>query len=211
MKIPLIKILKGRFLRIAELQDLVIIELSKKFDYVLHGGTAIWRVYGSKRFSFDIDIYYSRPADIISYFNKLKILKLTRYKITSSNVAYIRVKSAEEIDIGITPFFRSLDVIERDYWLTDGTSIVVKTLSPEDLVKEKVNAYLNRMKSRDLYDIYYLLDFCDIDKIKGDLKKLLPKLETEPRDFGGLRELILLGKTPSFESIREKVVRYATD
>ncbi len=36
-KIPLRKILKGKFLKIAEMQDIIILELLKNFDFVLHG------------------------------------------------------------------------------------------------------------------------------------------------------------------------------
>jgi len=56
----------------------------------------------------------------------------------------------------------------------------VKTLSPEDLIKEKIKAYVNRRKVRDLYDIYYLLDFCET-KISG-LKEILA-VKTKPSDF----------------------------
>jgi len=49
-KLPLAKILKGRILKIAEFQDLIVIELCKRFDFILRGGTAIWRIYGGKRF-----------------------------------------------------------------------------------------------------------------------------------------------------------------
>ena len=202
-------ILRSRFLRVAEVQDLIIIELSRKFDFILHGGAAVWRVYGGKRFSFDLDIYHAKPTEIIDYFKDIKSLKLTKYKITRSNIAYLKVGDLEEVEVEVAPFFRSIESIEMEYWLTDGTSLVIKTLSPEDLVREKINAFIDRGKSRDLYDIYYLLDFCEVDRIKDELRKLLPRLNSKPKDFEGLNELILIGKTPSFESIRLKVMRYA--
>ncbi len=208
MKIPLAKILKGKFLRIAEMQDLAIIEIAKNFDFVLHGGTAIWRIYGGKRFSFDIDIYYKNPQEIAKFFESSKLFKLTKLRKTSSNVVYLKIKESEEIEIEISPLFKKLKTTEKEFWLTDGTSIIIKTLPPEELIKEKISAFINRKKSRDLYDIFYLLDFCDKNKIRNNLKKLLYELE-KPKDFEGLRELILLGKSPSFETIKEKVIRYA--
>ncbi|MEM1668801.1 MAG: nucleotidyl transferase AbiEii/AbiGii toxin family protein [Thermofilaceae archaeon] len=63
-RIPLIRMLRGKMLRIAELQDAVIVELSKRVDFVLRGGTAVWRVYGGKRFSYDIDLYCPQPESI---------------------------------------------------------------------------------------------------------------------------------------------------
>ncbi len=47
-KIPLIRFLKGNMLKIAEMQDLLVLELSREVDFVVHGGTAIWRIYGGK-------------------------------------------------------------------------------------------------------------------------------------------------------------------
>ena len=99
--------------------------------------------------------------------------------------------------------------MEKEFWLTDGSSMLIKTLSPEDLVKEKIEAFINRRKSRDLYDIYYLLDFCDRQIIKPYMRKLLPHLEKMPDDFKRLNELVLIGKPPSFETIKTKVMRYA--
>ena len=209
MKIPLFKLLKGKLLRIAELQDWIIIELSKKFDFILHGGTAIWRVYGGKRFSFDIDIYHKNPEKILNHFKTNNQIKTTKSRITSSNVVYLRIKDTEEVELEVSPIFKRITPVEKEFWLTDGSSMLIKTLSPEDLVKEKIEAFINRRKSRDLYDIYYLLDFCDRQIIKPYMRKLLPHLEKMPDDFKRLNELVLIGKPPSFETIKEKVMRYA--
>ncbi len=209
MKIPLFRLLKGKLLRIAELQDRIIVELSKKFDFILHGGTAVWRVYGGKRFSFDIDIYYKNPKQILNYFKSRSQLKITKSRITSSNVAYLKIKDIEEVELEISPLFKKINPIEKEFWLTDGTSLLIKTLSPEDLIKEKTEAFINRKKSRDLYDIYYLLDFCNKKSVKPYMRKLLPHLEKPPNDFKRLKELILIGKTPSFETIKVKVMRHA--
>ena len=87
--------------------------------------------------------------------------------------------------------------------------MVVKTLTPEDLLRQKVDAFIDRRKARDLYDIYYLLDFCERERIMDPLGKLLPLLESPPDDFDGLKELVLVGRTPSFDAIRLKVRTYA--
>jgi len=205
-KIPLAKILKGRPLRIAELQDEVVLELSKKFDFVVHGGTAVWRIYGGKRFSRDIDIYHSDPQRIAEHFSK--VFNVVRVKITPSKVLYLRIVDKATVELEASPPFEEIETIESDFWLVDGSSVVVKTLTPENLVKEKVRAFLDRKKARDLYDIYYLLDFCE-KEIGSELRKVLPELKEAPRDFSGLKELILMGMAPSFETIVRKVRRYA--
>ncbi|RZN60654.1 MAG: hypothetical protein DSO07_06635 [Thermoproteota archaeon] len=203
-RIPLVKILKGRLLRIAELQDAVILELSRRFYFVLHGGLAVWRVYGGKRFSLDIDIYHEDPRKLMNI-----PFKFTRKKLTSSGVLYLRLKDGAEVELEASPMFKKKEIIEADYWLVDGSSIVIRTLKQEELVREKVEAFLERGKARDLYDIYYLLDLCDPALIKEEMKVLSEKLRI-PDDFSGLKELILMGVPPSFDAIERKVRRYAS-
>ena len=203
-RIPLVKILKGRLLRIAELQDAVILELSRRFYFVLHGGLAVWRVYGGKRFSLDIDIYHEDPRKLMNI-----PFKFTRKKLTSSGVLYLRLKDGAEVELEASPMFKKKEIIEADYWLVDGSSIVIRTLKQEELVREKVEAFLEKGKARDLYDIYYLLDLCDPALIKEEMKVLSEKLRI-PDDFSGLKELILMGVPPSFDAIERKVRRYAS-
>jgi len=205
-KLPLAKLLKGRLLRIGELQDLAMIELSQRFDFILHGGTAVWRVYQGNRFSYDIDIYCDKPEEIARHFTSLQGIGVVRKKLTPSGVLYMRLKDEGEIELEASPFHGNITPVEREYWLVDGGNILVKTLSPEDLVREKIRAYLSRGQVRDLYDIYYLLDFCET-RIEG-LKEVLA-LKTPPADFEGLKDLILIGRSPSFETILSKVRRYA--
>jgi predicted nucleotidyltransferase len=59
---PLSRLLKGKLLRIAETQDAVITyPISRGVEFVLHGGTAVWRIYGGKRGSIDVDVYAENP------------------------------------------------------------------------------------------------------------------------------------------------------
>ena len=205
---PLAKILKGRILKIAEFQDLIVIELCKRFDFILRGGTAIWRIYGGKRFSYDIDIYYNNPEEIADYFSTSKTFKILKSKLTSSKI-YLKFGNEVVTELEVSPFSYDIKIVEADFWLVEGGSIIVKTFAPENLLKEKVGAFVSRRKSRDLYDIYYLLDFCEKEKIRPFLKELLPLLKNEPKDFNMLSELIILGNSPSFRTIVEKVSKYA--
>ncbi|MGB9728142.1 MAG: nucleotidyl transferase AbiEii/AbiGii toxin family protein [Nitrososphaeria archaeon] len=129
--------------------------------------------------------------------------------MTPSKILYLKFGNEVVTELEVSPISRDVKVVEADYWLVEGGSIVVKTITPEDLLSEKVNAFISRRKSRDLYDIYYLLDFCEVEKIKCVLKELLPFLDSEPKDFNMLSEPIILGRSPSFHTIVEKVSRYA--
>ncbi len=209
-KFPLKNILKGKMLKIAELQDKLVIELVSKFEIVLHGGTAIWRVYKGKRFSFDIDIYYSDPSEILKYFEKTKAFGMTRGKLTSSNVLYARfMENGIEVELNASPSFKNTCTADGEFHLVGGDSIVLKTLPPEELIREKIDAFKDRGKVRDLYDIFYLLDNATGPEAKTTIKGVLPFLNAPPADFSGLKELILIGKAPEFETMVRKVKMYA--
>lgn len=211
-KFPLKRLLKGKMLRIAELQDKLLIEISSRFEIILHGGTAIWRIYRGKRFSYDIDIYYADPAKILEYFKKSESFQLVRGKITSSNVLYLRFQENNSlVEVEASPLFKKMQSADGEFYLVGGDSIVLKTLTPSELLREKINAFRSREKARDLYDIFYLLDIVNTAKIKNELKGLIPSLKVMPKDFSGLRELILVGKVPDFETVVRKVKIYAKD
>ncbi len=209
-RIPLRRILRGNMLKIAEMQDILVLELLKSVDIVIHGGTAIWRIYGGKRFSYDVDVYcqdVERIPDILS-----RTLNITKVKLTPSRVLYMRVSDGAEVELEASPMFEERDVTEEDFWLIDGSSVVVRTLTPCSLLKEKISAYMSRRKARDLYDIYYLLDLCEDTGVKGvkdSLRQILPLLREPPPDYPILREIILMGRPPSFETIVRKVERFA--
>ena len=205
-KIPLVKVLRGNMLKIAEVQDVLVLELLKGIDFVIHGGTAIWRIYGGKRFSYDVDIYCQHVEKIP---NILSTLNVTRKKLMPSRVLYLRVSNEAEVELEASPMFERREVIEGDFWLIDGSSVVVRTLSPCSLLEEKVHAYKNRRKARDLYDIYYLLDLCEDGSVKDSLRQILPLLREPPRDYSILREIVLMGRPPSFETVVRKVERFA--
>ncbi len=206
-KIPLIKVLKGVMLKIAEMQDILVLELSRKIDFIVHGGTAIWRIYGGKRFSYDVDIYCQDVEEIPEVLSSS--LNVTRVKLTPSRVLYLRVSNGVEVELEASPMFEEREVVEEDFWLVDGSSIVVKTLTPCSLLKEKIQAYMNRRKARDLYDVYYLLGMCEDLSIRELIRELLLALKSPPEDYSILKEIVLMGKPPSFETIVRKVERFA--
>ncbi len=204
-KIPLMRLLKGNLLRIAEMQDILILEISREIDFVIHGGTAIWRIYGGKRFSYYVDIYSQEVERIPQVISPL--LNIVRVKLTPSGVLYMKVGNGATVELEASPMFEEREVVEEDFWLVDGSTIVVKTLTPCSLLEEKIGAYIGRRKARDLYDIYFLSDLCP--EAGEILKKLLRYLDEPPKDFPVLKELIIAGRPPSFETIVRKVRRIA--
>ena len=211
-KFPLGNLLKGRMLSIAELQDRLMIETASRFDAILHGGTAIWRVYGGKRFSFDLDFYHGDPKAMLEFFEKSEGLRPARSKVTGTGVCYMRFDEGPvSAEINISPPFSEKKGTDGEFHLVGGDTIVVRTLTESELLREKIDAYINRRKARDLYDIFYLLGIADSEKASAELQRLSPLLNEPPKDFSGLRELILLGKSPDFETLARKVRMHAKD
>ena len=83
MELPIIYKLKRESQKeLAELQDEAIeVVYSLLQNAVIHGGTAIWRCYGGKRFSEDIDLYADYKEDFkVLLENELKKRGLILFK-----------------------------------------------------------------------------------------------------------------------------------
>ncbi|QOJ78702.1 nucleotidyl transferase AbiEii/AbiGii toxin family protein [Infirmifilum lucidum] len=195
---------------IAELQDIIVSTLYSvlKPPPVLHGGTVIWRVYKSPRFSEDIDLYhesvglYRRSIE-----SELSALKLNLRKFWETpNAFYISISDGREVRVEATKR-NVLDAsVEAEFELIDGGYIVVRTLPPDLLLKEKIQAYIDRRKARDLYDVFYLLNYVDPETMREDARKLVELLHEPPGDWAELRVLILRGLPPSFETVKQRIL-----
>lgn len=199
-EIPLILRLKrSSYKKIAEAQDLIIQELYKVFDKaVLHGGTSLWRCYNGNRFSEDIDVYIPRNMKKINrlfenferagfVLEKKKIGENSIYSNLSFNGTFVRFEV----------LFKTVRGFLKEYTKADGNSIIVYTLTPEELILEKSTTYQKRLKIRDLYDVFFLLRYVTInDKISKSLSNLINDFK-KPIDEGDLRVIIIEGVVPS--------------
>lgn len=200
MDIPLILRLKKQVHKdIARAQDIVIEELYKVFDKaVLHGGTTIWRCYQGKRFSEDIDVYIPKnkpKLDILFENFKKRGFIINRKKI-GENSLYSNLE-LDSVIVRFEALFKNefSRAVLKDYENVEGNFISIYTLSSENLIKEKINAYLKRTKIRDLYDIFFLLKNIDRKNILNELKNLISNFK-EPVDEKDLKILILDGIIP---------------
>lgn len=209
-QIPIILMLKKESQKkIARAQDMIVEEMQRSFkNIVLHGGTAIWRCYRGNRFSEDIDVYIPKNIDEINNF--FEILKnkgfiLEKVKI-GKNSLYSNLKF-EGIAVRFEAVFKLVKGELKEYETTEGNLITLRTLLPEELIKEKVNAYLKRYKMRDLYDIFFLLKHVnDKTKIKIELKKLIKEFKN-PVDKKDFALLIIVGAVPNAKEILNYIIR----
>ena len=200
---------RERHKKIARLQDMILETLYQVFPRsVLHGGTAIWRCYSGNRFSEDVDVYMGKNIEKIErFFEELrkvgfKILK----KRTTKNSLY-SVLSFESTEVRFEAIFKDVRGSVKEYETYEGILFNVFTLDPEEMTREKINAYLKRRKIRDLYDIFFMLRYVEEkNKLKPDLQRLLREFK-DPVDEGELKALILFGAIPTKNDLVEYIKR----
>ena len=203
MKIPLKNQLRGPQAALAQLQDEALDILYRADpEAVLHGGTAIWRCYGGKRFSEDLDFYSQAGADFgdaLAREAAKRGLTLPKFRRTANGVfAKISDGRAEvSLEASVRPKGgRILAAFER----ADGTQTDVYTLTREELLLEKAKAFSNRKLIRDIYDVYFLSRTADINIVRKELLSFI-KSAPKPIDEKNLRTLVYSGPIPSFDEM----------
>lgn len=160
---------------IALAQDLVIVEIYNNFpDTVIHGGTCIWRCYAGNRFSEDIDVYLPLKFKVktASFIDNLKRIGFEIKKFKETENSIFAKLSYQNTIVSFEAVFKNMkNAIAKSFEMCDGSFIVVYTLTPEEIIKEKVLAYKKRRKIRDLYDIFFLLNFVEDKNVIKDILK----------------------------------------
>jgi len=209
--IPLIlKLKKARHREIARAQDLIIEELYNTFDRaVLHGGTSIWRCYQGNRFSEDIDAYLPKDIKKVNmFFDNLEKRGFTIKKKKISENSIFSNLQLNRLTLRFESIFKEQKAVLKEYQTSDGNLITVYTLSPEELIKEKVNTYLKRFKIRDFYDIFFLLRYVkNKSNIVRDIERLLKKFKN-PVDEKELKVLIITGLVPDVKKMLIYIERW---
>ena len=96
----------------------------------------------------------------------------------------------------------------KEYETAEGNLITVYTLTPEELINEKVSAYLSRFKVRDLYDVFFLLRHVkDISSARAALERLLAGFKA-PVDEEQLKVLLLEGIVPDSKKMVDYIKRW---
>ncbi len=199
--------------KIAEAQDLLILQVYNHFPKaILHGGTAIWRCYGSSRFSEDLDFYLKPRLErsVFNRFNKaLNSIGFKTLKFKVSDRSLFTSYEWGEATVSMEAVFKNIrKYVSMRYELADGNFTMVYTLPAEDLLKEKVKTYLERRRVRDLYDIYFLVHKIeDREKVRGEIERLKREYKP-PIDPEELKTLIYMGSTPKPEELISGIVKW---
>ena len=205
-----LKLTKKADKEIALAQDIIVGELYKFFpNAIIHGGTAIWRCYNGNRFSEDVDVYIKREEGIIQEF--FKSLENMGFKLIKKRLKENSLYSELEFNntkVRFEATFQNKEPFFKKYETSEGFFINVYTLTPENLIIEKIQTYLKRKKIRDLYDIYFLINYTE-DKqiIKDQLRKLIENFE-KPVDEENLAGIIIVGIVPRTEQLFHEIKRW---
>jgi len=214
--LPLANRLKKKAHRtLALAQDLMVVEIYSHLNgAVIHGGTAIWRCYGSGRFSEDIDVYlpkkFRKSEEMKKFIDGLKKKGFEVKKFRErENSIFSSFSYANTTLLFEAVFLDAKNFITKPFEMSDGTFINVYTLSPEELVKEKILTYKKRKKVRDLYDIFFFLKIAEnTDELKKNLREFVKNFK-EPADAANLKALIIYGAVPSVKNMLEEIERWA--
>ena len=212
MRIPLANKLKKRLhSETAFLQDEVIdIVYGLEPNAVLHGGTAIWRCYQGNRFSEDLDFYFIIGEKLERELTKRikeRNLQLIKYKKTE-NVVFSKISNNNvEVRLEVNFLPQDKDIVVRPYEKIDGSFIDIFTLSPEQLLVEKINAYNSRRLIRDIYDIHHLIRYQEKKEETNNLLKSFVYKIKKPVDEENLKAIVYTGAIPSFKQILEALKR----
>jgi predicted nucleotidyltransferase component of viral defense system len=210
-KVPLHRrIRRERHKKIARLQDILVETLYRVFPRgVLHGGTAIWRCYSGNRFSEDVDMYLQKDIEKINRF--FEELKRAGFGIIKKRITKNSIYSSlgfGEVEVRFEALFKRARGVVKEYETYEGILFNVFTLTPEEMIDEKIDAYLKRRKVRDLYDIFFLLRYAKKDeRLKAGLTKLLRNF-VEPVDKEELKALIMFGAIPTTKDMLEYMERW---
>lgn len=155
-------------------------------DLYFKGGTALRIIYGSPRFSEDLDFDTTiHSRDVWEKALEETLLDISREGIEvdieeskTTSGGYLGIVTLKnigqpiiihfEISFRKTSISGEIFTIENDFV----TPYSVKSLITEQLVDGKLQALFNRQKARDFYDLYYLLR---ANLVTPDQKKQLQK------------------------------------
>ncbi len=132
---------------------------------VFGGGTMLRLCYELKRYSVDLDFWFTRKVPVKSFFNKFRKILEHDYDITDAWIKYytllFEIRSEiypKRLKIEIRKEIKDSDFMERiAYSKYTNKQVILKTHTLEQSMKNKIDALLDRGEIRDCFDIEFLL------------------------------------------------------
>jgi predicted nucleotidyltransferase component of viral defense system len=139
---------------------------SKRFlnNLVFGGGTMLRLCFGLDRYSVDLDFWVTKEIDFKKLYQDLKEYLLQYYRVTDSKNKYYTIL----FELKSPDYPRSLMIEIRKeqkkikvetaiaYSKNANIQVMVNHVSLKDMMKSKVQTFLNQNEIRDVYDIEFL-------------------------------------------------------
>lgn len=197
-------------------QDKLLYFLSLVHDlgFSLKGGTALYKVYNSGRFSRDIDIDSNVGVEvnrIIELFSTEGFLVRILRRRQTENILFLTIRvSRRDIDTEITVDISSRepsgDVVDFYSPYPDIPPFKIRVSSLSSILMDKLDAIIRRKKPRDLYDVYIITKKYDVSMSFDRCRELRRAINSIKPLWNSLRELVLF-PLPKFEDVRNFVLR----
>ena len=183
-------------------QHLFLMNLYRRIsdELTFKGGTALQKTYGLNRFSGDLDFTLTKNIKLAPIVDKVitgmdlfgceaaqKKIKEDKLSITfqvkakgplyegsDKSLTYINLEVSKREDVLLPPVMNTVIPIYRDL-----PPYLLYTMNPSEIMAEKIRAILMREKSRDIYDIYFLIK----KGVKTSIDTINRKLSYYDRDF----------------------------
>ena len=211
-------------------QDLFLFHIYKQTNLlVFKGGTALYKFYQLPRFSEDLDFSVLQQSDIKA------ILFLTVEKIPHAKISEVKemresilckircpgiITAGNTIRIDIStdnPVLSKFEVKNYIPPYIDINPFAARVMNIQEIIAEKIHALLARQKSRDVYDLFFILRFTTLDKelvlrklnhfgMKFDIVFIQKRIQNLAPVWKAELGVFILGELPDFEVVRDFVV-----
>ena len=175
-------------------QDLFLFQLYKKTNlFVFKGGTCLYKIHNLPRFSEDLDF------SVLGKTEPEKIISEVADKIGREIKSIKKMKNSILIKLGFKGILTDYNTLRIDINLKnpvfeyeiknyispyiDINPFSLRVLSLKEMLAEKVHAIFARNKARDLYDLFFLLRFVELDMETINKKLEIFDMNFEPDKF----------------------------
>ncbi|MCX5666224.1 MAG: nucleotidyl transferase AbiEii/AbiGii toxin family protein [Candidatus Omnitrophica bacterium] len=132
---------------------------------IFGGGTMLRLCYELNRYSMDLDFWFVKKIDHKVYFNRLKEYLGERYELTDAHIKHytilleLRSKGyPKRLKIEIRKEVKNCDFEERiAFSKFSSKQVILKVHTLDQMMKNKIEAAIDRHEIRDFYDIEFML------------------------------------------------------
>ncbi|MGQ4891442.1 MAG: nucleotidyl transferase AbiEii/AbiGii toxin family protein [Candidatus Njordarchaeia archaeon] len=199
------------------IQDVILFILFTQINerFVFKGGTCLWKIYKSNRFSEDLDLEINKQFDFVQnladYLEAWGLNVDVGKKRLTTNALYARLdishKSLGRERVAIEVVFKESKDVKNVLYTSpypDIPNFPINVLSIKKIIADKISAIINRNQPRDLYDLYFLLTTYDqVIEVENE-REFKNCVLRKKEDWKELQYLVI-GRLPKFEDVTRAI------